>query len=123
MSADPKLLDALKRAEAMLFGAGAPLGTENYFNLRKVLRDAINSVEVNIHAKPAKQWYRVRLTRDVTMTQSVDVELVATSPDEAEGMAVDLPQAGLNWEDDDDSWHYGENGTYIADPGNSAKPI
>jgi hypothetical protein len=49
------------------------------------------------------------------MTQSIEVVVEADDKDEAEQKALDLGQDGLNWEDDD-SFHAGESGTYVADP-------
>lgn len=64
--------------------------------------------------------YTVLVTRDVTFTQSGTVEVDADSPDAAHAQALDLAEAsgqsGVDWQDDDGSFHFGEDGAYVADP-------
>lgn len=59
--------------------------------------------------------FRVLLTRDCVLTQSARVEVEADDKYQAEDKATALSQDGLEWEDDD-SFHAGEGGTYVADP-------
>ncbi len=61
--------------------------------------------------------FRVRLTRDCTFTQSVDVVLEVGERSEVLDAACLINQDKYSgWVDDDDSFHFGEQGVYIADP-------
>jgi hypothetical protein len=58
--------------------------------------------------------YRVIITRDCRLTQSAAVTVEADNADDAESKAMEIPQEGIKWLDDD-SFH-AEGGTYVADP-------
>jgi hypothetical protein len=47
MRTKERLFSALRKAEHLIFAQGAPLGTDNYFAVRKVLRDAIDEAKVS----------------------------------------------------------------------------
>lgn len=60
--------------------------------------------------------YAIYLTRDCTFTQTSRVEIEADDVDQARDIALGKPQGDLIWEDDPGSFHFGEDGAYIADP-------
>lgn len=65
--------------------------------------------------------YTVRVTRDILYTQSVDLVVTAYNKASAMDAALELAEEGsqavfADGADDDDSWHYGEQGAYVADP-------
>ena len=64
--------------------------------------------------------YTIKLTRDAEYTQSVVVNVNADNKFDAIAEALakgeENSQGFVSWEDDDCSFHFGENGVYIADP-------
>lgn len=60
--------------------------------------------------------FEVLVTRDCRFTQSGFVQVKANSRDEALAAALEVRQEMVEWVDDD-SFHCGESGTYIADEG------
>lgn len=60
-----------------------------------------------------KNW-SVLVTRDARLTQSGTVYVQAETRNEAEEKALDIPQEDIDWTDDD-SFHAGEDGTYVAE--------
>lgn len=64
--------------------------------------------------------FRVPLTRDCTFTQTANVVVEAESAEDAKAKAEDMFQDDVlerfGWDDDEDSFHYGEDsGTYVPD--------
>lgn len=57
--------------------------------------------------------YRVRVTQDVT--QSMDIEIEAVDPDEAQDKAIKLALECPSFEVDDGNWH-DLNDTYADEP-------
>jgi CheY-like chemotaxis protein len=92
----------------------SPGGKEADVSITKHVPDATGCTVIE-PVKAAQHW-RVLLTRDVQFTQSVAVRVHARSAEEAEAKALRISQDGLAWLDDDDSYHYGEQGAYVADP-------
>ena len=64
--------------------------------------------------------YKVQVTREGNFTQTATVIVEAASRGEAELVAITEAscegQGNVVWEDDDGSYHFGEDGVYVADP-------